>query len=82
MQQKESEAVPAGNGSVPQQEEFGSGPTLADIYRLFEERFDRQQKVMDSSFDKQQKKWTAFSTEWTVSIDGTESWTRFRMRQE
>ena len=45
MPRKESEAVPVGNGPVPQQEEFGSGePTLADVCRLFEERFDRQRK--------------------------------------
>ena len=52
MPQKESEAVTEGNGPVPQQEEFGSGePTLANVYRLFEERFDRQQIRMDSFFD-------------------------------
>ena len=52
MPRKESEAVSEGNGPVPQQEEFGSGePTLADVYRLFEKRFDRQQKRMDSVFD-------------------------------
>ena len=49
---KESEAVPEGKCPVPQQEEFGSGePTLADVYRLFEEIFDRQQERMDSFFD-------------------------------
>ena len=38
MLRKESEAVPEGNGPVSQQEEFGSGkPTLADVYRRFEE---------------------------------------------
>ena len=38
MPRKESEAVPEGNSPVPQQEEFGSGePTLAYVYRLFEE---------------------------------------------
>ena len=43
-----SKAVPEDNGLVPQQEEFGSDqPTLADIYRLFEESFDRQLKIMD-----------------------------------
>ena len=52
MPRKESEAVPEGNGPVPQQEEFGSGePTLADVHRLFEERFDKQQKRIDSFFD-------------------------------
>ena len=52
MPRKESEAVPEGNGSVPQQEEFGSGePTLEDVYRLFEARFDIQQKIMDSFYD-------------------------------
>ena len=52
MPRKKSEAVTKGNGPVPQQKEFGSGePTLADVYRLFEERFDRQQKRMDSFFE-------------------------------
>ena len=33
MPRKDSEAVSEGNGSVPQQEEFGSDqPTLADGY--------------------------------------------------
>ena len=57
MLRKESEAVPEDNCPVPQQEEFGSGePTLADVYRLFEEIFDRQQKRMDSFFDRWDKK--------------------------
>ena len=61
MPGKESEAVPVGNGPVPQQEEFGSSePTLADVYRIFEERFHRQQKIMDSRFDKQQKRMDSF----------------------
>ena len=52
MLRKESEAVPEGNCPVPQQEEFGSDePTLAYVYRIFVERFDRQQKRMDSFFD-------------------------------
>ena len=53
MPQRLSKAVPQGNGSVPQQEEFGSvQPTLANVYRLFEERFDRHLEVMKSHFDK------------------------------
>ena len=52
MPRKENEAVPEGNGPVPQQEEFASGePTLAAVYRFFEERFDKQQKRMDRFFD-------------------------------
>ena len=52
MPRKESEAVLEGNGPVPQQEEIGYGePTLADVYRLLEERFDQQQERMDSFFD-------------------------------
>ena len=51
-QSRKSEAVPEGNGPVPQQEQFGFGePTLADVYRRFEERFNKQQKRMDSFFD-------------------------------
>ena len=52
MPRKDCEAVSEDNGPVPQQEEFVSGePTLADVYQLFEEGFDRQQKIMDSFFD-------------------------------
>ena len=56
MPRKESEAVPEGYGSVPQQEEFGSDqPTLADVYRLFEESFERQLKIMTSRFEQQER---------------------------
>ena len=43
-----SKAVPESNGPVPQQEELRSDhPTLADVHRLFEERFDTQSKMID-----------------------------------
>ena len=64
MSRKESESVPEGNGPVSQQEEFGSGePTMADVYRLFEERFDTQQKRMDSYFDRWDNKLDEISDE-------------------
>ena len=52
MPRKESEAVPEGNGPLPQQEQFGSGqPTLEDVYRMLceaiDSRFDRQQSCFD-----------------------------------
>ena len=48
MLPKESEAVHEGNGPIPQQEEFGSDePTLADVYRMFKERFDRWDRKLD-----------------------------------
>ena len=57
MPQNWSKTVHGGNGPVPQQEEFGSDqPTLADVYRLFEESFDRRLKIMKSCFDQQEKK--------------------------
>ena len=47
-------AVPEDNGPVPQQEKIGLDQlTLADVYRLFEERFDRQLKLIKSRFDRQ-----------------------------
>ena len=67
MPRKENEAVPEGNGPVPQQEEFGSGePTLADVYRLLKERFDRQQKITDSYFDRWNRKLDESSDETRV----------------
>ena len=57
MPRKKKEAVPEGNGPVPQQEEFGSSElTLADVYRLLKERFDRQLKIMESCFDRRDRK--------------------------
>ena len=47
-----SKTVPEGNGPVPKHDEFGPDqPTLADMYRLFEERIDRQLNQMKSHFD-------------------------------
>ena len=64
MLRKASEAFPEGNCPIPQQEKFESGePTLADIYRLCEERFDRQLKRMDSYFDRWDKKLDEISDE-------------------
>ena len=55
MPRKQGKAVPEGNGPVPQQDEFGPDqPTLVDIYRLLEERFDRQLNLMKSHFDQRQ----------------------------
>ena len=53
-----SKAVPEGNGPVLQQEEFGSDqPTLADVYRHFEVRFERQLKGVKSHLYKMDIKW-------------------------
>ena len=66
MLRKASEAVPEGNDPVPQKEELGSDqPTLADIYRLCVERFDR----MDSYSDRWNEKLGEISDEmkrWTI----------------
>ena len=52
MPWKESEAVPEGNGPVPQQEEFGSGqPTLEEISRMIDGFVDRFEKRVDSHFE-------------------------------
>ena len=53
MLRKASEAVHKGNGPVPRQEEFGPDqPTLRDVYRLFEERFERKLKGVKSHLAK------------------------------
>ena len=57
MSRNWSKAIPEGIGLVPQQEEFVSDqPALADVYRLFEESFDRWLKVMKSRFGQQETK--------------------------
>ena len=69
MLRKESKAVPEGNGPVPPKEELGSGQlTWGDVYRLCEERFDRQLKIMDSYFDRLDKKLDENSEE-RIKID-------------
>ena len=43
-----SEALSESNGPVPQQEEFGSDqPTLAVVYRMMKELFDKSDGKMD-----------------------------------
>ena len=65
MPRKKSEAVPEGNGPVPQQEEFGSDkPTLVNIYRLFEERLNRQQKKMATCSDRWDRKLDKMAEDW------------------
>ena len=57
MPRKQGKAVPEGNDPGPHHEEFGPDqPTLADIYRVFEERFNRQLNLMKSHFDQQDNK--------------------------
>ena len=52
-----SKAVHGGNGLTPQQEKIGSGqPTLANVYRRFEDSFDRRLKITKICFDQQKKK--------------------------
>ena len=68
MLRKESEAVPEDNGPLFQQEEFGSGqPTLEEVYRMLcdviDSRFDRQQKRMNSCFDRWDTKMDEISDE-------------------
>ena len=68
---KESEAVPRGNSPLPQKEEFGSGqPTLEQVYRMLYEvidsRFDKQQKRMNSCFDRWDRKMDEISDEMRV----------------
>ena len=56
MLPKASEAVPEGNGPVPQKEELGSGqPMMEDVYRVMKEAFDRWDKKLDEISDKMEK---------------------------
>ena len=58
MLRKESEAVPEGNGPVPQQEEFGSGqPTLEDVYRIMKEVFEEWDTKMDKLLREYREEW-------------------------
>ena len=59
MPRKQNKAVPEGSGPVRHHDEFGSygEPTMADLHRMLEENFDRQQvDGMMSHFDRQDKK--------------------------
>ena len=48
MPRKQSKAVPKGNGLILHHDEIGSGkPTMADLYQMLEERFDRMDKNID-----------------------------------
>ena len=57
MPRNRSETVSEGNGLVPHHNQIGPDqPTLADVYRLFEEIIDRQLNLMKSHFDQLDKK--------------------------
>ena len=60
MLRKKSKAVPEGNGPVPHQDEFRSDqPTMADLYRMVNERFDQSDRYlhrMKSHFKQQDTK--------------------------
>ena len=59
-----SKAVSEGNGPILQQKDFRSDqPTLANVYRLFEESFDRQLKMTKNRFGQQEKKLNEFMDE-------------------
>ena len=48
MPRIKSKAVPEGNGPVPHHDEFGfDEPTMADLYRMIKERFDRSDEKFD-----------------------------------
>ena len=53
MLRKESEAVPEGNGPVPQKKKTRSGQsTWGDVYRMMKEAFDRWDKKLDEILEK------------------------------
>ena len=57
MPRKQGKVVPEGSGPVPQHDEFGpEQPKLVDMYRVFEERFDRQLNIIKIHFDQQDEK--------------------------
>ena len=48
ISRKKKKSVPEGNGPVPHHDEFGSGkPTMADLYRVLEERSDKSDTQLD-----------------------------------
>ena len=60
MLRKESEAVPEGNGPVPQQEKFGSvQPMLEDVYRKMKEVFEVWDTKMDKLLQEYKKEWSS-----------------------
>ena len=62
MPRKENEAIPESNGTIPQQEEFGSDqPTLADVYRMMEELFDKSDSKIDKACRRDESDTSAFS---------------------
>ena len=47
MPRNRSKAVPEGKSPFPHHDEFGSGePTMTELYRMLEERFDRSDKQL------------------------------------
>ena len=58
MSRNEREAVPEGNGPVPQQEEYGSGqPALEGVYRMAKEVFKVWDRKMDELLREYKEEW-------------------------
>ena len=56
MPRKENEAVPEGNGPIPQQKELESGqPTLADVYQMIGELFDKSDRRLEKLSDEMRR---------------------------
>ena len=48
MPQKQGKDIPENNGLIPHHDELKPRePTIADVYRVFEERFDIMNKNLD-----------------------------------
>ena len=52
MPGKWSKAVPEGNGPVPHDEVWPNQPTVADLYRIVKERFDKLDRKLDELVEK------------------------------
>ena len=53
MPRNRSKVVPESNDAVPQHDKFGSGePTMAELYLMLGQNFDRMLTSMRSPFDR------------------------------
>ena len=52
MPRKWSEAVPEGNSPIPHDEVGSDPPTMADLYRIIEERFDTSDRKLNELTEK------------------------------
>ena len=83
MLRKTNEAVSEGNGSIPQQGEFGSGqPTLVGVFREIREKLEEFHDEMTGLFEQLAARLEQDARQRRYAMEADETYTKTRERTE